>query len=130
MVLEKGKSLQMFKRIVIISFLFFGVLAYSDDLENKVGEVIKKYMSSEAPFDLTGSWYILVPKAADAFQQNNPPNDYSSKFTIILIELRKDGTALMKLYGQSNWEQYRWEHAWSGPHFYIFFSDKQALKIM
>jgi len=76
MILEKGKILQMFNKVVIILFLFVGVLAYSDDLENKMGEVIDKYMSSEAPFDLTGSWCILLPKIADAFQQKNTPNDY------------------------------------------------------
>jgi len=124
------KRLQRLGIIFLITFLFTGTLAYPDDLENKMGKVIKKYTSSEAPFDLTGRWYILIPKVADAFQQNNPPKDYSSKFTIILIELKKDGTALMKLYGKSNWEKYRWEHAWSGPHFYILFSGEQALKIM
>ena len=121
----------MKKVFIIISVILFAVsLVYSDGQDKTPKKVLEKYTASETPFDLTGKWVLLVPKTNDAFTSRNVPSLYSDKFIVLNIELKKDGSVNMSVPGQSKVERYTWEHAWSGPRFYIRLTDKLVLKFM
>ena len=121
----------MRKLFVIISVILFTIsLACSDDQDKTTQKVLEKYTASEAPFDLTGKWVLLVPKTNDAFTSRKAPSLYTDQFIVIYIELKKDGSVNMTVPGQINVERYTWEHALSGPRFYIRLTDKLVLKFM
>ena len=108
--------------------LLFLIPVFGVAQEAGVGDIVDKYMSSEAPFALIGRWTLLVPTVPEAFDLQTRPERFSDVFQLIYIELEEDGTALLTVPGSTEVERYTWEHAWSGPRFYVRLTEQVVLR--
>jgi hypothetical protein len=72
----------------------------------------------------------MVPLDERVFGLEAAPERYSDWFQLIYIDLREDGTAVMSVPNSTELKYYTWEHAWSGPRFYIRLTDRVVLRFM
>lgn len=122
-------SLNRLRSILVVVFLSLNLLpSFAQD--SPIGDVIDKYTSSKAPFPLVGEWTLLIPKSEKSFSSPLPPIRFIDSFQVFYIRLYSDGRATLGAPGQQRPEYYTWEHALSGPRFYIRLTDQVVLRFM
>lgn len=123
------------KIVLFLLFISFSMsLGYTqepslEDQIDKALEIAEKNLFPQHPFVLDGTWRFFIPKSIAVMQKNSSEIDFNEDFVVWTFDFNTDGTVSIVTNQDTPVVQGRWEWAWSGHKFLIYFEDSEVVFI-